>query len=33
MLGKGAFGIVKKCISKYDNKYYAIKRINWFKEI
>ena len=25
VLGKGSFGIVKKCISKYDNIYYAIK--------
>ena len=24
-LGKGTFGIVKKCISKIDIKYYAIK--------
>ena len=27
LLGQGAFGIVKKCISKIDGKYYAIKKI------
>ena len=25
ILGKGTFGIVNKCISKLDSKYYAIK--------
>jgi len=24
-LGKGTFGIVKKCFSKKDNKFYAVK--------
>ena len=27
LLGKGTFGIVKKCYSKIDFKYYAIKWI------
>jgi len=25
ILGKGTFGIVKKCLSKKDKKFYAIK--------
>lgn len=25
-LGNGAFGIVKKCLSNNDSKYYAIKK-------
>ena len=39
LLGKGAFGIVKKCFSKIDSKFYAVKWINQekgkidFKEI
>ena len=31
-LGKGSFGIVKKCLSKKDSKYYAIKWIEQEKE-
>jgi len=27
ILGKGSFGIVKKCISNFDNIHYAIKWI------
>ena len=39
MLGKGTFGIVRKCFSKKDKKFYAIKWIELekgkidFKEI
>ena len=32
MLGKGSFGIVKKCISKFDNIYYAIKWVEQQKD-
>ena len=32
MLGKGGFGIVKKCLSNVDLKYYAIKYIEQQKD-
>ena len=39
LLGRGAFGTVKKCLSKNDSKFYAVKWISQekgkidFKEI